>query len=71
MEATKDAHVMEIREEIEEHEWEHLISLFKKVKVMTSFLEKLEKEPRYLEFQKEIDLKRHELQKSKPTRKEE
>jgi hypothetical protein len=48
-----------------------LISLFKKVKVTTSFVEKLEKEPGYLEFLKEVDLKRHELQKSKPTRKDE
>jgi len=71
MEATKDAKVMATREETEEHEWERLISLFKKVKVSTSFVEKLEKELGYLEFQKGVDLKRQELQKSKPIRKEE
>jgi len=37
----------------------------------TSFGEKLQKEPGYLDFQKGVDLKRQELQKSKPTRKEE
>jgi hypothetical protein len=41
------------------------------VKVTISFVEKLIKEPSYLEFHKEVDLKQQELQKSKPTGKEE
>lgn len=49
---------MATNEEIEEQNWEHLISLFKKVRVKTSFVEKPEKEPQYLDFHKEVDLKR-------------
>ena len=61
MEAGKDTQVMATIEETEEQEWDHLISLLKKVKVATSFVEKLEKEQWYLEFQKEVDLKRQPL----------
>jgi len=61
MEVTKYTQIITTREETEEEEWEHLVLLFKKVKVKTSFLEKLEKEPLYLEFQKEVDLKRQPL----------
>jgi len=69
MESTKDAQVMTTKEEMEEQKWENLISSFKKIKVSTSFVENLEKEPWYLDFYKEVDLKRQELQKSKPTEK--
>lgn len=67
MEATKDEQLMATKEETGEQEWEHLISLFKKVKVTTSFVDKQEMEPGYLEFQKEIDRKRQEPQEPKPT----
>jgi len=50
METTKDAQVVTIGNESEEQEWELLISLFKKVKVTTSFVDKLEKEQGYLNF---------------------
>jgi len=58
MESTKNAQAMATKEETEEQNWEHLISLFMKVKVTTSFVEKLKKESGYLEFQKEVDIKR-------------
>jgi hypothetical protein len=48
---------MTTKEELEEHNVEQLIKLLKMVKVTISFLEKLEKESGYLEFQQEIDLK--------------
>jgi len=62
---------MTTKEENEEHNLEQLISLLKKVKVTSSFVEKLEKEPEYLEFQQEVDRKRQELLKSKQVGKDE
>jgi len=41
------------------------------VKVTSSFVEKLEKEPGYLKFQQEVYLKRHELLESKQVGKKE
>jgi len=51
---------MATKEETEEQNLEQLINLLKKVKVTSSFVEKLEKEPGYLEFQ-QVDLRRQEL----------
>jgi len=62
---------MATKEETEEQNLEQLITLLKKVKVTSSFVEKLVKEPRYLIFQQEVDLKRQELLKSKQAGKEE
>ena len=45
-------------EETEEQNLEQLVKLLKRVKVTSSFVEKLEKEPGYLEFQQEVELKR-------------
>jgi len=61
---------MVTKEVIEEHNLEQLITLLKKVKVTSSFVEKLEKESGYLEFQQEVELKRQELLKSKQAGKE-
>jgi uncharacterized glyoxalase superfamily protein PhnB len=70
MESTKNTQSMTAKEEMEEQNLEQVITLLKKVKVTSSFVEKLEKEPGYLEFQQEVDLKRQELQKSKQAGKE-
>jgi len=62
---------MAAKEEIDEQNLEQLITLLKKMKVTSSFVGKLEKEPGYLEFQQELDLKRQELMKSKQAGNEE
>ena len=62
---------MAINEETKEQNLEQLVKLLKKVKITHSFVEKLEKEPGYLEFQQEVELKRHELLKSKQAGKDE
>ena len=46
---------MATKEEMEEQNGENMIYLLKKVKVLTSFVEKLEKELGYHEFQQEVD----------------
>jgi hypothetical protein len=58
MESTKIAQSMGNKEDMDEQNWENLISLLNKVKVTTSFVDKLEKELGYLEFQQAVDLKR-------------
>jgi len=58
MESTKSTQSMATKEETEEQNVEQLINLIKKIKVTSSFVEKLEKEPGYLEFQQEVDLRR-------------
>ena len=71
MESTKSTQSITTKEETEEHNLEQLINLLKRVKVTSSFVEKLEKEPGYLEFQQEVDLKWQELLKSKQAVKKE
>jgi len=61
MESTKNTQVMATKEEMEEQNGENMIYLLKKVKVLTSFVEKLEKELGYHEFQQEVDWKRQEF----------
>jgi hypothetical protein len=65
MESTKSTQSMATKEETEEQNMVQLINLLKKIKVISSFVEKLEKEPGYLEFQQEADLRQQELLKSK------
>jgi len=62
---------MEIDEETENKKLEQLVRLLKKVKVTHSFVEKLEKEPEYVELQQEVELKRQELLKWKQAGKDE
>jgi len=71
MDETKSAQSMATKEETEEQIFKQLINLLKKVKVTSSFVEKLEKEPGYIEFQQEVDLKRQELLESKQVGKKE
>ena len=62
---------MAINEETEEHSLERLVKLLKKVMVTSSFMEKLEKELGYLQFQQEVELRRQEFLKSKQGGKDE
>jgi len=65
MELTKYYKQWQLKRKEISKSWDNLISLLKKVKVTTSFLNKLEKELEYLEFQREVELKQQELLKSK------
>jgi len=65
MESTKSTQSMTTKEETEEQNLEQLINLLNRVKVTSSFVEKLETDPEYLEFQQEVDLRQQELLKSK------
>jgi len=58
MDSTESTQPMATGEETEEQNLEQLVKLLKRVKVTSSFVEKLEKEPGYLEFQQEVELKR-------------
>jgi len=50
MDSTKITQPKAINEEAKEQNLEKLLKLLKKVKVTSSFVEKLEKEPGYLDF---------------------
>jgi len=65
MESTKSTQTIAINKETKEQDFEWLIKLLKKVNVTSSFVKNLDKNPGYLEFQQEVELRRQELLKSK------